>query len=579
MAGNKKVKSKPKAAPKSPSKTFLFVEVLQMGTSQCAGEWALNSFFTKALRFGTASRCDLQVPFANLPRSVPLFKVGRGHVKVCIDPRFTGFINNGTQVKRVPDYLNPRGALADVFSVQQPLDIELKLGARGVLQFHGFEVIFKVEKKRAPRQSLHVAAGAGRAPLAMPVHSTMREPLAIALALALGLVASVAVIHFLLAAPSPTEVGIESIGIEDLQGFVAPVHFRHLPAIYAEKFDRNRTNRQLIHWVREYEKRMVAAARGEPFHSDIAIISQNPLPLHTASLAEDLQKVNTDEIRSMLRLRDDPKSPRINQFQLPYVHFETVTAGFVLGSLKSQQRLRIQQIAHAYAAVRSILNSEHLFLKRFYTGLKVKTGKFLDVPRTYRLLGAQPSPDFLRERQDYMLSEYYADAARKRQEAFPFQTDRLEPPLWLKEGSTVLPEQTAETIAEAEQPIKNLWHNVELVLNPSLVPPLPTPKPKIDMGEVELLVFSKREQIKSCYDSALRRNENLSGTLVLEWKVSMSGRAQAIRPLKSTLGDSKLLECLKARLTTWRFPKPKHGVVTVSYPFQFVIAPESRTIR
>ena len=76
-------------------------------------------------------------------------------------------------------------------------------------------------------------------------------------------------------------------------------------------------------------------------------------------------------------------------------------------------------------------------------------------------------------------------------------------------------------------------------------------------------------QVQYCYERALLKKPGLKGKLVLEWQISSSGRVSRVRQKMSTIQSAEVASCIIGKLKRWRFPKPRGGVVVVSYPFIF----------
>lgn len=571
-----------KPVQNTPSSNVLTIEVLQNGVVQAEGTWKLDTFFSKTVTFGTRSGCTLSVPYSSIPKTVKLFKVGRNKVSVLLDPRFQGHLNTGTKTGKLSEFLNPPGALADVFSVEQPLVVDLKKGARGIFQIYGFEIIFKVHKPLPVSSRKIPGFGAGHAPFALPKAETRLEKLATPLAIFLGTAIVVPLLVWLLSSSQKSTTSFGQLNDEQLLPFVHPVHYTYAPAVFGGAFELEKINRSVFTWVAEYQRRMDALDAGKSYESPLPILAHT-IPHRYQDTKTQWNNLYSAETKKIYDTFNGKNASRFLQFSNLTSGFEATAAGGYRGSLVQRQNQRISDIKNAYRSIRSMVLTEHEYLKTHYASQDVKIKKLLDFPRTGRLLGAQPSEEFRKERNDFRGAQHYADAAKKT--AFRAQLKEymrrdadVMKPVKLVAHTRVVPRGYV-TFRMTETPSENLWKNARLSMNPSLVPPMPTPRPTIDMQEVEMVVFSKREQIKSCYDSALRRNERLSGTLVLQWNVNSAGRAEAVKALRSTLTDRQLVECLRERMTTWRFPRPVNGTVTVSYPFKFVIAPDARAIR
>lgn len=75
--------------------------------------------------------------------------------------------------------------------------------------------------------------------------------------------------------------------------------------------------------------------------------------------------------------------------------------------------------------------------------------------------------------------------------------------------------------------------------------------------------------IKACYEAGLKRNPNIGGKLQLRFEISSVGKVTSADIENDTMHDEEVASCIKARVSTWRFPAPSGGSVQFSYPFIF----------
>lgn len=86
---------------------------------------------------------------------------------------------------------------------------------------------------------------------------------------------------------------------------------------------------------------------------------------------------------------------------------------------------------------------------------------------------------------------------------------------------------------------------------------------------VKRVIDQHLDEITYCYESALINNPAISGRIVYEWKILMSGRVGEIRIVASSVNSHEIHECIKSAIKSWQFPKPVGAEVVVSYPFIF----------
>lgn len=88
--------------------------------------------------------------------------------------------------------------------------------------------------------------------------------------------------------------------------------------------------------------------------------------------------------------------------------------------------------------------------------------------------------------------------------------------------------------------------------------------------EIRGVVSQHRDEIRRCYEQALRAQPNLAGRVVVGWTVLPDGRTAEVSVEEDGLGDEPVAKCLLAAVRRWRFPKPEGGAaITVRYPWVF----------
>ena len=94
-------------------------------------------------------------------------------------------------------------------------------------------------------------------------------------------------------------------------------------------------------------------------------------------------------------------------------------------------------------------------------------------------------------------------------------------------------------------------------------------KGSISREDVARVINSHMNEVQSCYERALMSNPSLRGKLTVEWTIQSSGQVSGVKQKFSTLQSAQVASCIMSKLKRWRFPKPRGGVVVVSYPFNF----------
>ena len=92
---------------------------------------------------------------------------------------------------------------------------------------------------------------------------------------------------------------------------------------------------------------------------------------------------------------------------------------------------------------------------------------------------------------------------------------------------------------------------------------------EIEPGLVERYIRENRYQLQLCYELALRRDELAAGTMEWKWRIDTRGLISDVALVSTSIKDPRMAECIRRKISTWRFPRPRRGSVEVSYPFEF----------
>jgi hypothetical protein len=92
---------------------------------------------------------------------------------------------------------------------------------------------------------------------------------------------------------------------------------------------------------------------------------------------------------------------------------------------------------------------------------------------------------------------------------------------------------------------------------------------QIDPNLIESFIKNNRYQLQLCYELALRRNELATGTMEWRWRIDSRGSISDVALVSSSIADQRMVECVKRKISAWRFPRPNRGSIEVSYPFEF----------
>ena len=94
-------------------------------------------------------------------------------------------------------------------------------------------------------------------------------------------------------------------------------------------------------------------------------------------------------------------------------------------------------------------------------------------------------------------------------------------------------------------------------------------KGTISREEVLKVINKHLREVQYCYEKTLLKDPGLKGNLTLEWVIKTNGQVGRVKQKTSTLQNPAVSSCIISSIKRWQFPKPRGGVVVVSYPFIF----------
>lgn len=103
---------------------------------------------------------------------------------------------------------------------------------------------------------------------------------------------------------------------------------------------------------------------------------------------------------------------------------------------------------------------------------------------------------------------------------------------------------------------------------PSVRQAAATVEGNLDKDIVRRIVRAHINEIRSCYNAGLRKDESLAGKVTIEFTIAADGFVNATKVADSELADATVGECMAKAVGKWQFPKPTGGgEVRVVYPF------------
>ncbi|MCA9601511.1 MAG: AgmX/PglI C-terminal domain-containing protein [Polyangiales bacterium] len=92
---------------------------------------------------------------------------------------------------------------------------------------------------------------------------------------------------------------------------------------------------------------------------------------------------------------------------------------------------------------------------------------------------------------------------------------------------------------------------------------------QLEPAAAKSVIQANSRQIRSCYERALKNNNQLQGKAVLQVRVDKGGNVAGVR-VGGTLKDEQVFACMRQLANTWKFGTPTGGgCAVVQAPFDF----------
>jgi hypothetical protein len=95
----------------------------------------------------------------------------------------------------------------------------------------------------------------------------------------------------------------------------------------------------------------------------------------------------------------------------------------------------------------------------------------------------------------------------------------------------------------------------------------------LSRGEVVEVINRSIGRIQRCYEQALSSEPELSGRVSFAWTIQPNGSVAGVRQAGGSLGSGRATACIAGVVRALRFPRPRGGPVSVTFPFVFQRAP------
>lgn len=101
------------------------------------------------------------------------------------------------------------------------------------------------------------------------------------------------------------------------------------------------------------------------------------------------------------------------------------------------------------------------------------------------------------------------------------------------------------------------------------IPNSTTVQGSLDKKVINEYVRKILPKLRFCYENGLKKNPELAGGVVVKFVIQENGSVGESKVVETTMNNLGVEKCIADQVGKIEFPKPKCGIVIVTYPFVF----------
>ena len=370
--------------------------------------------------------------------------------------------------------------------------------------------------------------------------------------------------------PTPRPTTLADVDDEYVLHFISPQNLITGP----EALQKNLRRPIFLQQIIQYYTSLTASMMGWPVPNEKLLL---PTTIETDRSIQD----GTNSILAAKKRRQD----EIDHLQLMKSEAGVLVIPSIIGETMNGSMLRIQDkisLSHESFSANSKSKKEMSELFRHdpdYAWEEYKTPSRKE-SAAENIAKINPFPVPTEEELVYALASDLADKASKKQKPLLrslHSSDLVTPedsqPIAIPDGVSFVSFAHQLDLLSADEKLYQL-QGAEFGLKDAVPPPKQTPAKEPLLGEIDPEVIdgyikNNRFDLQLCYELALRRNEQAAGVMELRWRIDSRGTISELALISTSIKDPRMTDCIRKKIATWRFPRPRNGSVEVSYPFEF----------
>ena len=497
---------------------------------------------------------ELNAPYYPLPYDIKIATITRRGVELQLDPTWQGFTTCD-------------GKIEDINSDRKSHYTHImKRGDYGSIAHNDLRVLIRVGREREPRK--HTPPKKFEYPgslIELWLGGTYELRF-----LAVGVLASMWIIGgFSLGLRRHGDISPKSfIELENhyTLPFIHPQHLSFAPESLQNQYNRDHPIQASLDFISSFVDTLTGKqkANGENRSDALFPQSRERYTQLYGKQQQDIKELEQNHKKKLATVMGDPRNAVLS---IPLVKGEAFT----------ETLLRIQDKATIwYEGTAQNKARRDRIAKIFLNDPKYDPKQWKDLEKN-----ASPKVDMYEQKgRDRQLALMYGEAQKLADNAKSMQQEiankSAHVPSLNRETAFSPRINAAEAFAELSTPSDFNAFNTKLGLIQAAI--FDPDKPKVvrepligslDPRKIQETVDKYRFELQLCYELALRRNQQLSGSMEWQWHLDSTGDIYDIELLQSSIQDQQMIQCVKQKIASWNWPKPQKGSIQISFPFHF----------
>lgn len=530
------------------------LEVLQNGEVQDRYSQTLKR--NSSIRISNKAGAQLRIPSFRFSRPIEICRIKKTNVLLQPDSSWAGYI-----------YTN--GSLVDLNSPKAKLqEYTLKSGDRASIQFLGLEVLIKIgPNNEVTKKSVKLDKGY-RGNIGQLFFPERTDRLILGISIVAAGILFGGFIYGLLVRPDTRPRGLFDLRPEYVLPFVHKDHIETLPEAMQGKLNRKNTLKSLANHYTKLALSISGRNPEEDANSLLPISGDRLKEMHSRQ-RELLEAQNKNQFSAISK---EVGRPGVGVLAVPVIRGE---------SYFGQVARTVDKLKIYHKGLNSTLELRRSITKDFRQDPEYNFGDYKSMGKSTKndshaeigkigAFGLKTDEDTM-----YMEAKQLAQTAQKIREKIDANRANLQhltqseiAPIGIAAIFPTVDYREPENFVNLDQKIEHIPASIpgsakgEVKAKEPLIG-------EIDPQLIEEIISNKRFELQLCFELALRRNQLLNGRMIWQWRLDTRGQLTDLELLSSSIGDPNMISCVKSKIASWKFPRPRRGSVQIKYPLVF----------